>query len=438
MNKYIALTLLLLAVVSPWLRAEDSSTTLPNYFVSPVTTDLQRSLVRKGTTIYAEVNGDALVKDGKIDLAPLENSSFLSEIKTSWNEDASLCIVCKFQFSATIVESSLQKQLASALEKYCSQAGISQVSTVNTMTSSSWNEQWANVSISDDSLDAQEPLVEDELVQAYPIRTRLSKYLMGDGDCFVRILPSIDGRMTNELPSDLKLSITNAVQALDVQNKHKLLFDVSSTAAGEKLVEQLFNQKQPPVRPKLELLIKDYQAELAAYKQSPGLTLAKELGFESIGYGHSPNGGAPEKLIGKPSPNFELEALGGGQLELHQFTKGRPAIITFWGLACGPCRVEAPHLSQLQQKFGRDKLSIVAVNCYNDDKADVQKYVDAENLTHPIVLQGESIARNDYHVTAHPTTFWIDSNGVVVDYEVGFESAKRLESKIQKLLDATP
>src|SRR5690606_1150808 len=34
----------------------------------------------------------------------------------------------------------------------------------------------------------------------------------------------------------------------------------------------------------------------------------------------------------------------------------------------------------------------------------------------------------------YPTTFWIDNNGTITDYEVGFASSKRLEDRIAKVL----
>jgi thiol-disulfide isomerase/thioredoxin len=40
--------------------------------------------------------------------------------------------------------------------------------------------------------------------------------------------------------------------------------------------------------------------------------------------------------------------------------KGRVVLIDFWGVQCGPCLANIPHLVELQAKYGRDQLIIIA------------------------------------------------------------------------------
>ena len=87
----------------------------------------------------------------------------------------------------------------------------------------------------------------------------------------------------------------------------------------------------------------------------------------------------------------------------------------------------------MHKKYGQE-FSIVAVNGYNDDREAVAKYVTKASLTHPIVLQGQTVSDDLYHAGAYPTTFWVDRNGTIVDYEIGFASSKRLEDRIVNLL----
>ena len=63
---------------------------------------------------------------------------------------------------------------------------------------------------------------------------------------------------------------------------------------------------------------------------------------------------SPEDLLGKRAPDFTLDALAGGQLHLHEMIRGRVAVISFWGVACGSCCDEAPHLTALYNRY-RDK-----------------------------------------------------------------------------------
>jgi hypothetical protein len=86
----------------------------------------------------------------------------------------------------------------------------------------------------------------------------------------------------------------------------------------------------------------------------------------------------------------------------------------------------------MHEKYGAD-FAIVAVNAYTEDRDLVSKFATDEKLTHPIVIGGQSVAEL-YHVAAYPTTFWIDRNGTVVDYEIDFDSPAALERRIQTRL----
>ncbi len=76
----------------------------------------------------------------------------------------------------------------------------------------------------------------------------------------------------------------------------------------------------------------------------------------------------------------------------------------------------------------------MAINGYDDDRESVLKYVDDAGLKHPIVLEGGKVAVDLFHVGAYPTSFWVKSDGTVLDYEVGFHSLERLERRVKSLM----
>jgi cytochrome c biogenesis protein CcmG/thiol:disulfide interchange protein DsbE len=320
------------------------------------------------------------------------------------------------------------------LKDLCFSAGYDKVRVSETNASADWNDTCEPAYGFNQPDDAREPLIENDYVRVFPVRTQLSKLVHGDADCIVEIVHPVDGRM-KEISSDLASSIRQAVRKAQLTEMQTISFKLSSTTAGRETVESLFNARSAPKIPKTDNaeLLKFFEAQAAEYKPSPALKLAQELGFQTITYSHSPGGGAPETLIGAEAPNFKLARLNGDQLDLHEFIDGRPALITFWGLACAPCRQEAPFLTEYYKKYG-EEFAMVAVNGYNDKRETVAKHITDGGLTHPIVLQGQTVSDDLYHVGAYPTTFWVDRNGTIVDYEVGFASSKRLESRIVNLL----
>ncbi|WP_442511936.1 TlpA family protein disulfide reductase [Novipirellula sp. SH528] len=423
------LSCLMLLVICTASRADETR----NFFVAPITTELHRTTVSSSADAYAIVNCNSLIVEGDLDLSALDEDAFLLALRAATATPKHLILVCRYQFPADL-DTPLRTRLNKRLKELCASAGYQNVSLSETRTSADWKDAYHRADNFDQPEDPQEPLVENAHVRVFPVRTRLSKLVHGEADCIVEVIHPIDGR-TSEFPSDLESAICQAVQATDLTEKQSMMFKLSSTTAGREKVEVLFDARSAPKIPETESIEirRIFEANAAEYKPSPALLLAQELGFQKILYTHSPGGGAPETLVGAKAPNFKLTRLNGDPLDLHDFVLGRPALITFWGLACGPCRQEAPHLSVLHEKYEQG-FSIIAVNGYNDARDAVAKYVKDENLTHPIALQGKSVSDDLYRVGAYPTTFWVDHSGTVIDYEVGFTSGKRLEDRIETLL----
>jgi thiol-disulfide isomerase/thioredoxin len=82
-------------------------------------------------------------------------------------------------------------------------------------------------------------------------------------------------------------------------------------------------------------------------------------------------------------------------------------LITFWGVACGACRVEAPHLTRLHNQYADKGLAVVAVNGYNENRQIVENYVSANGLMHPIALMGQKVAQEQYTVASYPVTYLV-------------------------------
>ena len=51
--------------------------------------------------------------------------------------------------------------------------------------------------------------------------------------------------------------------------------------------------------------------------------------------------------------NFTLKDMNGVDVRLESF-KGKVILLNFWATWCGPCRVEIPHLIELQEQYGDD------------------------------------------------------------------------------------
>jgi len=95
--------------------------------------------------------------------------------------------------------------------------------------------------------------------------------------------------------------------------------------------------------------------------------------------------------------------------------------------------VESPHLSELQERYGSGKLAVLAVHIGDAKPAQIQKLVADKKLKQRVLIEGRPVAR-DYGVAGLPTTFFIDSDGVIREVEVGFNGAEALERQAAALV----
>ena len=152
----------------------------------------------------------------------------------------------------------------------------------------------------------------------------------------------------------MRQAIAQLVAKLGLPRKRRLIFSCHATTAGQESLQRYFRRRDgnPPL--------------VDAF--------VKELGFQSSNFSWTPASVSPEGLLGKRAPDFTLDGLAGGPIHLDDMIRGRVAVITFWGVACGPCRAEAPHLTALYNQYKDRGLAIVAVNGYDESKEEVERF----------------------------------------------------------------
>ena len=80
---------------------------------------------------------------------------------------------------------------------------------------------------------------------------------------------------------------------------------------------------------------------------------------------------------------------------------------------------------------------MIAVNGWDEERDVVARFIEEKGFKQKVLLMGGTIAAEKYGVTNYPTNFLLDKNGVVVDFEMGFnpEMADKMEKNIAALLE---
>ena len=115
--------------------------------------------------------------------------------------------------------------------------------------------------------------------------------------------------------------------------------------------------------------------------------------------------------------------------------QGRPVLITFWATSCGICVSEIPDLIALYRDFHSLGLEIIAIAMTYDAPNRVVATAKEYQMPYPVVLDLTATYAQEFgHVWATPTTFLLDSKGVVTLRTVGASDPVDLKSRIQQLL----
>lgn len=117
---------------------------------------------------------------------------------------------------------------------------------------------------------------------------------------------------------------------------------------------------------------------------------------------------------GNTAPNFKLSELGGASVSLSDL-KGKKVILNFWATWCPPCQLEMPHMEKIYQEYEKDGVVVLAVNLTftEQDPEKVPVFVKDYGLSFPVVLDKKGDVSDLYAVVGYPTTYIIDSQGVI-------------------------
>lgn len=126
----------------------------------------------------------------------------------------------------------------------------------------------------------------------------------------------------------------------------------------------------------------------------------------------------PPPKVGRPAPVFSLQRLSGdGDLSLRSL-RGKTVVLNFFASWCDPCKREAPVLERLWQQDREHGLVVLGVDA-NDSRGDARHFVQAHDLTYPVVFDHDGqIAANRYAVANLPVTYVLNPRGRIVGGQI--------------------
>jgi len=143
-----------------------------------------------------------------------------------------------------------------------------------------------------------------------------------------------------------------------------------------------------------------------------------DLPQEAIGKSPESNAEAPKtwdvafaSSFGKEAPDFSVNDIEGKTHKLSDY-RGRNVVVVFWATWCPACNLEIPHLIELRNMFGEDKLAILSIS--NEEPEHLKHFAESKGINYTVTSLGDSPLPEPFaNVTSIPTSFFIDPDGKI-------------------------
>lgn len=146
-----------------------------------------------------------------------------------------------------------------------------------------------------------------------------------------------------------------------------------------------------------------------------------------------------------PAPgSANTPGLGFTRLDSRRMTladyQGHVVVLDFYATWCPPCREEAPHLVDLQRRYGPQGLRIVGLNVGGpDDRDKVPEFVEQFKIQYELAIPDPEMSEIYFSDnTAIPQTYVFDRKGRLIKRFIGFDASMpaELEATVRAALEA--
>lgn len=137
-------------------------------------------------------------------------------------------------------------------------------------------------------------------------------------------------------------------------------------------------------------------------------------------------------------PDLTLPCLGGGRDVRLAGLRGTPMLVNVWAQWCGPCRQEAPFLSEIDT-VTRSDLQIVGIDFNDPLPGRAIDFAEVASWRYPQMVDDTKTISGPLQVVSIPQTFLVDADGRIVARHSGpFTSADQIRDLVEQKLGFRP
>lgn len=143
--------------------------------------------------------------------------------------------------------------------------------------------------------------------------------------------------------------------------------------------------------------------------------------------------------VGAMAPDYLGKSRSGEPVTVSALA-GKPVIVTFWASWCAPCLQEMPLLEALQQKLGRERIEVVAVNWGEQHQRYRQILDQLASVQMTLTHDRRKLIGRTYEVSEIPQLYLVGTDGRIAYQSKGYslENAQGLLDTLNGMLQRTP
>jgi len=137
-------------------------------------------------------------------------------------------------------------------------------------------------------------------------------------------------------------------------------------------------------------------------------------------------------------PDAILKDLDNKKVSISDIVESRPTLISFWFLACEPCKKEMKYLDEFNIKYADSGFQVISINTDGSRAlSSVEPFVDSKKYSFKVLSDPRSKYQRKLKGASCPFTVIVDHNGNIISRHVGFNSGdeEKLEKEILQLIN---
>jgi thiol-disulfide isomerase/thioredoxin len=134
---------------------------------------------------------------------------------------------------------------------------------------------------------------------------------------------------------------------------------------------------------------------------------------------------------GDRAPDFVGMTLSGDEIRLSDY-KGKTVLVNVFASWCGPCRLEAPHLSEVYREYKDQEVVFIGLNL-RESPDEVAEFQSEFGWDFPLVLNQNGNLTDIYKPLGVPTSWLIDPDGIIQYVHTGPVNTEMLIQAIDNI-----